>query len=444
MTRKNCHRILVVCLNIYFCFSINDASGEEFGFRDGHLYAVIEGGIQEYDADLNKVASKIFGDISVTEGVAFNSSGNLIFSALRLNADQKRTHHVIEMNSSGMIINDLDLQIFSFARAYHIDIDDNGNVYVASNDGIIEIASDFGSHRLLSHDFDRASGVVVGPDNKLYVSDQLADDLVIFDANRNFEDCFYIGNIPVGLEFNGNGKLLASIFGPGELREIDVDSQTTSLILGGLHNISDISFTSHGDFYVSLERGREIWGFRSDLSVFSTAKTGEFSDSIVVYEIPYCDIVAHDFDVIQGNHISGDLKDTFASDDSYFKVQPTTPLPPVWIEFDGTLPSDSPTSLAVTLEAHANTPGLTQTIDMFNWNTGEYEEVDAQAASFNQDSVVTVDVTGDIGSRTANIADYVESGTGAVRTRVGWRATGFVLLFPWTICIDQVVWTVNE
>ena len=81
--------------------------------------------------------------------------------------------------------------------------------------------------------------------------------------------------------------------------------------------------------------------------------------------------------------------------------------------------------------------GLTQTIEMFNWNTNEYEEVDAQTASLNSDSVVTIDVT-------ANIADYVQPGTGAVKTRAGWRATGIILVYPWTICIDQVLWTVPE
>ena len=152
-------------------------------------------------------------------------------------------------------------------------------------------------------------------------------------------------------------------------------------------------------------------------------------------------VVSESFNRIRGVFVSGDLFDVAESDDSYLKYQPGLTLnrsePPVWIEFEGTLPTDSPTSLSVTLEASANTPNITQTIEAFNWLTGQYEQVDSQSASFNDDSVVTVDLTADIGK-------YVELGTGAVKTRTGWKSGGLVLQFPWTICIDQVVWTVTQ
>jgi hypothetical protein len=151
-------------------------------------------------------------------------------------------------------------------------------------------------------------------------------------------------------------------------------------------------------------------------------------------------IVPDEFMVARGIQIAGDLSDVQESDDSYLKFNPGITLnstePPVWIVFDGTLPTDSPASLEVTLEAQANTSGLTQTIEMFDYISGQYDQVDAQAAT-NNDSIATVDLT-------ADISDYVESGTGAVKTRVGWRATGPVALYPLTICIDQVVWTVTQ
>ena len=39
--------------------------------------------------------------------------------------------------------------------------------------------------------------------------------------------------------------------------------------------------------------------------------------------------------------------------------------------------------------------------------------------------------------------DHVESGTGEVQTRLEVRKVGFIFLFPWTDCIDQVYWTHN-
>jgi hypothetical protein len=145
--------------------------------------------------------------------------------------------------------------------------------------------------------------------------------------------------------------------------------------------------------------------------------------------------------VLRGVQTAGDLEDVFESDDSYLKFQPGLTLnssePPVWIEFMGSLPNDNPAVLSVTLEAQADTPGLTQTIEMFNYNSSEYELVDSQSASFNVDNVATIDVS-------ANITDYVEPGTGAVQSRVGWRTTGPILIYPWTICIDQVDWNVTQ
>jgi hypothetical protein len=93
--------------------------------------------------------------------------------------------------------------------------------------------------------------------------------------------------------------------------------------------------------------------------------------------------------------------------------------------------------LSVALEASANTVGLNQTIEVFNYVSGAYELFDSHSASFNNDSVTTVDLT-------ANISEYVEPGTGEVKIRTGWKKSGLILFFPWTICIDEVVWTLTE
>ena len=142
--------------------------------------------------------------------------------------------------------------------------------------------------------------------------------------------------------------------------------------------------------------------------------------------------------VFRGLLVAGGLNETLQSDDMALQVNPGFTLnsteAPVWIIHDGNLSEDSPVALDVQVEARANTPGLTQTMEAFNWLTGVFDEVDSRAGSFNTDVVATVDLS-------ANVPDYVEAGTGAVRVRNGWRQTGFVLLFPWQIDIDQVGWT---
>ena len=182
------------------------------------------------------------------------------------------------------------------------------------------------------------------------------------------------------------------------------------------------------------------WVITSTATLEPIGETSEFSACLPIESQTITQVASDSFNVLRGFFVSGTLADTFDSDDSYLKFKPGITLnnsePPVWLEFVGTLPSDAPTSLSVTLEAQANTLGLAQTIDMFNWNSGQYEPVDSRAASFNTDSVATVNLT-------ASISDYVQSGTGTVKTRMGWRATGPVLLYPWTASIDQVIWSVQ-
>lgn len=147
------------------------------------------------------------------------------------------------------------------------------------------------------------------------------------------------------------------------------------------------------------------------------------------------------YTTFRGEYLSGGVADLADSDDSYVKHNPGFTLnnieAPIWLIFDASLSNDGPASLDFAIEVSANTPGITQTTEAYNWNTSQYEVVDSQSSSFNTDAVISVDLSGSAG-------DYVEAGTGGVRTRAGWRKTGFTILFPWTICVDQVVWNAGN
>ncbi len=151
-------------------------------------------------------------------------------------------------------------------------------------------------------------------------------------------------------------------------------------------------------------------------------------------------IVPDALNVFRGIQIGGTLKDVFESDDSRMLFNPgfviNSAEAPVWLIFDGTLPSDSPVSLEIVMESQAGTPGLTHTLEAWNWTSLAYDVVDVADASFNIDTIVTVDLS-------PTISDYAQPETGAVRTRVGWRKTGFTLNYPWEIRLDQLVWIVE-
>jgi len=144
----------------------------------------------------------------------------------------------------------------------------------------------------------------------------------------------------------------------------------------------------------------------------------------------------NDFNAFRGFLDSGTLDDVLASDnvdlchDLGITIFPTEA--PITLDFDGTLPTDSPSSLSVTFESSANTPGLELTISFWNYNTNSWEVVGTAAQGFNLDVVRTF---------VGNPADHVEAGTGNVRTRYEVRHVSIIFQFPWTDCIDHVFWS---
>lgn len=144
---------------------------------------------------------------------------------------------------------------------------------------------------------------------------------------------------------------------------------------------------------------------------------------------------ADEFNVFRGILLSGGLSDSFDSDDNQLTFNPgftiSSKEAPVWLIFDATL-AQSPSSLELVAEAQAGTPGLASTLEAFNWNTSAYDEVDVRDTSFNNDEVISADLS-------AGIADYV-NGSNEIRARIGWRRTGFTINFPWEVRLDQLVW----
>ena len=149
------------------------------------------------------------------------------------------------------------------------------------------------------------------------------------------------------------------------------------------------------------------------------------------FEIAPCPICARldDINVFRGVVLEGGLAEVQESDDEYLRLNPGFTInsmeTPVWVEFFGTAIS----ATTVDIESHAGTPGLTYTVEAWNWNISGYEEIGTQAEQFGSDQNVSFDMT----------PDHVDP-NGSVRSRVGWRRTGFTINFPWEVRVDQVGW----
>ena len=151
-------------------------------------------------------------------------------------------------------------------------------------------------------------------------------------------------------------------------------------------------------------------------------------------------VSANSIQVFRGLQLSGTLEDSFDSDDNRLNFSPGLTIDsteaPVWLILDGIILSNSPQVLKIGYESQAGTPGLTSTLEAFNWHTNSYEVVGAYDEGFNADTVYSSDLT-------ARIADYVDA-AGNVRCRLGWRKTGPTINYPWEIRLDQFGWnTIN-
>jgi hypothetical protein len=151
-------------------------------------------------------------------------------------------------------------------------------------------------------------------------------------------------------------------------------------------------------------------------------------------------ILPSEYTLVRGVWMSGTLADLYSSDDSDLVVQagpvfdPTES--PIWVRIKGTATTASPSELTFTLEASANTSGLRQRIELYNYNTSSYEIVDERQAT-TSDSVVEVTVSGDP-------SRFVDPDTLEMRAQMSWKPTGPILIWPFHVGIDQSVWSIPE
>ena len=135
------------------------------------------------------------------------------------------------------------------------------------------------------------------------------------------------------------------------------------------------------------------------------------------------------FDLFRGIEVSASLSDFINSDDVRAQFNPGFTInnseAPVWLIFD----ANTPAATEFLVESQAGTPGLTYTVEAWNFDTNAYDVIGIDSESFNSDSTGSYGLT----------AQHVDT-NGDVRSRVGWRQTGFTINFPWEVRVDQVGW----
>ena len=205
---------------------------------------------------------------------------------------------------------------------------------------------------------------------------------------------------------------------------------------GGNQNFS-VQYGTLAQSEVFLSAGTEV------RITANPATTGGVLLASIQVAFPQCPVEAADvppnsFTVFRGSPQGGNLASLSDTDGDFLRMNPGFTLnnveAPVWLIFDGELPSDNAPEFEFAVTAQANTPNITAALEAWNWNTQSYDVVDVTPASFNNNSITSVVLDN-------SSSDYKQPGTGAVRSRVGWRVTGFILIFPWEVRVDEIEWS---
>lgn len=143
------------------------------------------------------------------------------------------------------------------------------------------------------------------------------------------------------------------------------------------------------------------------------------------------------YSIFRGSLVSGTLNSLLESDDDYLVVRNgPVALPseaPITIIFDGTSTATNPSFLRFMVENKVSINNLTQQIDLYNWTTNAFVQLDSRSASTTDQ---TVTVSGAPGT-------YIQTGTKAVRARLRVRPSGPLFTNNWRTSVDRAVWFIE-
>ena len=151
-------------------------------------------------------------------------------------------------------------------------------------------------------------------------------------------------------------------------------------------------------------------------------------------------ILPSDYDIFRGKNISGGLSDLYYSDNSYLVIEPGFVVsefePPVWLRIVGKSSTSDPSKLSFTLESHTTRSGkISQTIELYNYDSEDYEIVDSRQAS-PSDLVVEIVIS-------SNPSRFIDSSSLEMEAQIKYIQTGPVVGFPWWIKFDQTIWKIT-
>ncbi|MEM7453714.1 MAG: VCBS repeat-containing protein [Planctomycetota bacterium] len=215
--------------------------------------------------------------------------------------------------------------------------------------------------------------------------------------------------------------LCDDIDGDGELDLICVNEASEDFTI--LRGTGSGAFTT-GEGYVAEQMpGATVAADFNGDGQLDLAATSRLNDYVNVFTNSLCPVAPQlvpvtDFAVTRGELGSEGLIELGVSDDDGFILvrENIDPQPRTTVELKGISPVAVPQSLEFTLESFVfSRVGVTQSVEMFNYDTSSWEQVDTRPAARFQDEVLTLTIAGDT-------SRFVEPGTLCIEARVDFRA----------------------
>jgi hypothetical protein len=149
------------------------------------------------------------------------------------------------------------------------------------------------------------------------------------------------------------------------------------------------------------------------------------------------DLTVEQLSVGPGFVITGNMASLAASDDDRLVMQPGPVLlstaPPLQMIVETTSPNLQPYQFTMRTESSASINGLQQIASLWDFDAHAWVQVYSRSlTTLDTTAVHTVSDTG----------KFIDDETGRLQAKFSFRATGPVLVYPWSARVDLVNWTV--